>query len=130
MASFSNTSRGKLATCHEDLQKVFMKVIEGFDCTVLCGHRTKEEQNKAYSEGNSTKKWPNSRHNTSPSEAVDVAPYPIDWEDRDRFHLFAGYVLGVAASMGIKLRFGGDWDRDTEVDDNDFDDLVHFELDN
>ena len=30
--------------------------------------------------------------------------------------------------MGIDLRWGGDWDRDTEVRDNTFDDLVHFEI--
>jgi len=31
--------------------------------------------------------------------------------------------------MGIRLRWGGDWDGDTELDDNKFDDLPHFELD-
>jgi len=30
--------------------------------------------------------------------------------------------------MGVTLRWGGDWDRDTEVQDNSFDDLVHFEI--
>jgi hypothetical protein len=30
--------------------------------------------------------------------------------------------------MDIPLRWGGDWDSDTEVNDNGFDDLVHFEL--
>ena len=52
----------------------------------------------------------------------------IDWEDRERFHLFAGYVLGVARGMGITLRWGGDWNMNFEVDDNKFDDFPHFEL--
>lgn len=60
--------------------------------------------------------------------AVDVVPYPVDWQDRDRFHYFAGFVLGMATARGVKLRWGGDWDSDTEVDDNVFDDLPHFEL--
>ena len=30
--------------------------------------------------------------------------------------------------LGVRLRWGGDWDSDLEVDDNDFDDLPHFEL--
>lgn len=66
--------------------------------------------------------------------AVDVAPYPIDWEDRDRLHYFAGYVMGTAAYlydlgvMSYRVRFGGDWDMDTQTADNTFDDLVHFEL--
>ena len=68
------------------------------------------------------------RHNAKPSRAVDVAPYPIDWNDRERFHLFAGFVLGIAYSMDISLRWGGDWNQNFEVDDNQFDDFPHFEL--
>jgi len=30
--------------------------------------------------------------------------------------------------MGLKIRWGGDWDMDTQTKDNKFDDLVHFEL--
>ena len=37
-------------------------------------------------------------------------------------------ILDTAKAMGIDLRWGGDWDRDTEVRDNSFDDLVHFEI--
>ena len=41
---------------------------------------------------------------------------------------FAGFVLGIAKSIGITLRWGGDWDRDWTVMDNKFDDFPHFEL--
>ena len=68
----------------------------------------------------------NSKHLTG--KAVDVAPYPIDWNDRERFTYFAGYVMGIAAKMGIKLRWGGDWDRDHNLKENSFDDLPHFEI--
>ena len=68
------------------------------------------------------------RHNSSPRRAVDVTPYPVDWADRERQTLFAGFVLGIARSMGIKLRWGGDWDMDFQVMDNRFDDFPHFEL--
>ncbi len=105
-----------------------MEVIKHYDCTIICGHRTKEQQEKAYKDGNSKVQFPHGRHNKKPSNAVDVAPYPIDWNDRDRFHLFAGFVLGIAASMGKTLRWGGDWDMDKDLKDNKFDDLVHFEL--
>ena len=54
--------------------------------------------------------------------------YPIDWEDRERFSYFAGFVKGVAWRLNIRVRWGGDWDGDTELSDNNFDDLVHFEL--
>ena len=63
-----------------------------------------------------------------PSLAVDVTPYPVVWDDRERQTLFAGYVLATAKAMGVSLRWGGDWDSDTEVRDNGFDDLVHFEI--
>ena len=128
MAKFGKTSKSKLLTCHEDLQTVFNEVIKYVDCSILEGHRSGERQDKLFEEGKTKVKYPNGRHNASPSRAVDVAPYPIDWDDRERFHLFAGFVLGIARSMGITLRWGGDWNMNFEVDDNKFDDFPHFEL--
>ena len=107
---------------------MFKEVVRGFDCTIVCGHRGEEDQNEAYKRGNSKVKYPHGRHNANPSRAVDVAPYPIDWTDRDRFNYFAGYVKGVASQMGLNIIWGGDWDNDTDLKDNGFDDLVHFEL--
>lgn len=130
MPRFSHLSQSRLDTCHPDLQRLFTEVVRTFDCTILEGHRTKEEQDKLFfaDPPRTQVKWPNSKHNSTPSLAVDVAPYPIDWKDRERFHLFAGYVLATAVQIGVSIRWGGDWDRDTEVDDNHFDDLPHFEI--
>ena len=104
MASFSNKSQANLATCDERLQEVFERVVEYFDCTVLEGHRGEDRQNQMIAEGKSQLGWPNSNHNNSPSSAADVAPYPIDWSNRDRFTYFAGYVMGTAQSLGYPLR--------------------------
>jgi len=128
MPRFSTKSRSKLHTCDERLVDLFNEVVKGFDCTIIEGHRGKKAQNEAFNKGNSKVKFPNGKHNQSPSVAVDVAPYPIDWSDRDRFHYFSGYVLGIASQMGLKIRWGGDWDMDTKTKDNKFDDLVHFEI--
>ncbi len=128
MPKFGSTSKRRLSTCEKDLQLLFKEVVRGFDCTIVCGHRGEEAQNEAYKRGNSKVKYPHGRHNANPSRAVDVAPYPIDWSDRDRFNYFAGYVKGVASQMGIDVIWGGDWDNDTDLKDNGFDDLVHFEL--
>jgi len=128
MPKYSNKSKNKLSTVDMKLQEVFNEVIKHFDNTIITGHRTEVEQTIHYDTGRSKVQFPNSKHNSSPSMAVDAAPYPIDWNDRERFTLFAGYVLGIAASRGIRLRWGGDWDKDTEVSDNRFDDLLHFEL--
>ncbi len=123
----------RLATCDARLQALFNEVVTHFDCVVLCGHRTKEEQDAAVAAGNSKTPFPKSKHNPSPSKAADVAPFnrpdqPVDWKDRERMTLFAGLVLGIAKVRGIHVRWGGDWDEDTDVKDNTFDDLVHFEL--
>jgi peptidoglycan L-alanyl-D-glutamate endopeptidase CwlK len=125
---------------------VFNEVIKYFDCSILFGHRSPDEQFELYKKGRKevNGKWyisnrrevvtykdginNKSRHNNMPSDAIDAAPYPIDWKDTDRVYYFAGLVMGIAASMGIKLRWGGDWDRDTEVNDQTFNDLYHFEV--
>ena len=128
MPKFSKKSLSKLETCDKRLQDLFLRVVKKFDCTILEGHRSKDRQNKLFDEGKSKLKYPKGKHNSLPSKAVDVAPYPIDWNDRERFTYFAGYVLGIAYQMGLKIRWGGDWDMDTEVKDNNFDDLPHFEI--
>ena len=128
MPKFGSKSKANLATCHEDLQKVFNEVIKYVDCSALEGHRPEWRQNDLFEEGKTKVKFPMGRHNSSPSRAVDVTPYPVDWDDRERQTLFAGFVLGIARSMGIKLRWGGDWDQDFQVADNRFDDFPHFEL--
>ncbi len=128
MPNFSDKSLAKLATSDPRLQRVFQEVVRNFDCTILEGHRNRERQNQMVEEGKSQVRWPDGKHNTVPSMAVDVCPYPIVWDDRERQTLFAGYVLATANAMGVNLRWGGDWDRDTEVRDNSFDDLVHFEV--
>lgn len=132
-------SQQQLATCHPDLQMLFAEVIKFRDCTILKGHRGEQEQNAAFASGNSKLKWPDGNHNSFPSNAVDAAPCPVEFPlDTDsprikqkkimQFCEFAGYVRRVADEMGIKIRWGGDWDGDIDLKDNQFDDLVHFEL--
>ena len=126
MPSFSDASLNNLETCDNNLVDVFKEVVKHFDCKVLEGHRSKERQAVLYASGASKVRW--SKHNYKPSLAVDVAPYPINWNDTERFYLFGGYVLGIADMMHVPLRWGGDWDGDKDVHDQNFMDLVHFEL--
>ena len=128
MPKFGKKSKINLLTCDYRLQKVLIEVINYVDCCVIEGLRSEERQNDLYEDVKKKVRYPNGRHNADPSRAVDVVPYPVDWNDRERFHLFAGFVLGVARSMNIKLRWGGDWNMNFEVDDNKFDDFPHFEL--
>lgn len=132
MARFGKRSKKCLATMHRDLQAVFNIVVKHFDCTIVEGYRGRTRQERLYREGKSKARWGQSKHNKRyrgkpRSEAGDVVPYPVDWEDTNRIRFFAGFVLGVAVSKGIRLRWGGDWNRDTQVKDNRFNDFAHFE---
>ena len=128
MPKFGSKSKQRLSTCDEDLIDLFNEVIKYFDCSVLEGHRNEEDQNKYFKEGTSKVKFPEGKHNASPSTAVDVVPYPVNWDDTARMYYFAGIVKGIAETMQINIRWGGDWDNDTEVKDTKFKDLPHFEL--
>jgi len=128
MPIFSKRSEDKLYTCNGDLIQLFIAAVIDFDCTILCGHRGDAEQNTLFEQGYSQVQFPDSKHNVDPSMAVDAAPYPIDWNDTGRFHYFAGHVRGIASSLGLDVIWGGDWDDDTQVKDNKFNDLVHFQL--
>lgn len=125
---FSKKSAKKLSQCDPRLQRVFEEVIKHWDCTILEGHRDKGTQDEYFRTGKSKLKYPSSKHNSIPSKAVDAVPYPIDWQDTERFRAFGGFVLGVAATLGIKLRWGGDWDGDKDFKDQSFIDMPHFEL--
>ena len=128
MPKFGRKSRANLSTCDQQLQDLFNEVIKHVDCSVLEGHRDEEGQNKAYDAGYSKVRFPDGKHNSSPSRAVDVTPWPVRWNERERQTLFAGFCLGMATRMGVRIRWGGDWDEDYEVNDNKFDDFPHFEL--
>ena len=128
MPRFGKKSKEGLNTCDDRLQKVFNEVIKYVDCSVLCGHRGEKEQNEAYESGRSNAKYPKGRHNSNPSKAVDVMRYPVDWKDLERQTLFAGFVIGIANQMGIKLIWGNDWDGDFETKDTGLKDYPHFEI--
>ncbi|MDE1461629.1 hypothetical protein [Spartinivicinus poritis] len=134
MPKFSPTSLDRLATCHEDLQVLFSEIIKDCDCSILIGHRSQLDQDAAYAAGKSTLPFPHSKHNRLPAFAVDVAPYPINWEEYNQFYYLGGLVMGKAnelfkeGRMKHRLRWGGNWNRNHQVSDQSFNDLVHFEL--
>lgn len=136
MAQLSRTSKLRRDSCHSDLRILIDRLILDYDFTVVCGHRGEEAQNKAWRERNSTKQWPNSRHNSYPSQAVDLAPYEksgIDWGKLQSAY-FAGRVMGLAEELfrqGVmkhRIRPGIDWDQDNDIDDTKFWDAGHFEI--
>lgn len=124
MPVLGDISRKRLQTCHPELIRVVEWGIkaapDNLDFAVICGHRTEEEQEAAFRKGTSKRRWPHSKHNAFPSRAVDLAPYPINWEDEARFHELAGLILGVGGIIQIRVSWGGYW--------KSWQDRPHFEL--
>ena len=140
MAQFGKRSRAALETCHDDIRVVMEMAIRLVDFSALEGRRSKYLQNLYFDQGKSHIKWPKGKHNTwkevngiivedeeALSNAIDIVPYPIDWNDSKRFILLAGVVLGCAHALDIKMRWGGDWNQDFKFNQS-FVDMPHFEL--
>jgi hypothetical protein len=136
MASFGTRSLERLRTCHTEIQEVCFEVIPVYDFTVIWGRRGEEPQNEAFAQGFSTKPWPESKHNALEpllSDAIDIAPWHttrphIRWGNEREFVYLAGHIMQAAATLGIELIWGGNWDQDQDLYDlNKPFDLGHFE---
>lgn len=122
MYKFSKRSKDRLRSCDDRLVHICEAVLarQEMDFSVSCGYRNKEDQNKAFEQGRSKAKWKQSAHNHYPSKAVDIAPYPIDWNDKYRFKKLADLMKEEAEKRSISITWGGDWQY--------FYDGVHFQL--
>lgn len=118
----------RLNTCDDRLKTLVLEVAKDFPLTVMYGNRGEADQHQAFVSGHSKLDWPNSKHNSLPSVAVDIAPYPYDPKGINRIVFLAGFVLGTAARLGISIRWGGDWNMNMVMSDEHFPDLFHFEL--
>lgn len=126
--TFGAASLERRKTIHPKLQEIVDEAIKHVNFSIVYGHRDKDSQDEAFERGVSKLQWPDSKHNSLPSKAVDVAPYPIDWDNTNRFCYLAGIIMMIAKQKGIRLRWGGDWNEDGELKNNRFNDLPHFEL--
>lgn len=120
MNKYSKVSKERLSTCDSRLQDIFNELIKELDCSIICGFRGEEEQNKAFYMGKSKAIWGKSKHNKRPSLAVDAAPYPIDWNNHVRFVQMNDKIQAIAKRRGIKIKWGGAF--------KSFKDLSHWEL--
>ena len=124
MYKFGKRSRERLKGVDTRIINVLNELIKMMDVTIIEGVRTKERQAELLKQGATKVKY--SKH--MEGKAVDLSPYPIDWENRDGFYYMGGMIRGIAKQLGLKIRFGGDWDSDGDTKDNNFDDLVHIEI--
>lgn len=142
---FGKVSLANLEQVHPDLARIAHTAILDWDCSITDGARTLAEQQRNVARGVS--KTMASKHLPQAdgfAHAIDIVPYPIDWQAITRginavrkvdpgmqtleAYAFHGYVLGIAAALGIKVRSGIDWDNDKEFAEHTFIDLPHVEL--
>lgn len=126
--TFSKQSSEILNTCDPRLIDLCNEVNKLYDFSVICGYRDKAGQDKAVEDGTTKLEYPNSKHNTNPSKAIDIVPYPVDWKDTNRFILLAGLMTGIGHMKGYTIRWGGAWNGLRDMKNNKFNDLPHFEI--
>jgi peptidoglycan LD-endopeptidase CwlK len=108
-----------LSGVHPDLVAVVKLAISitEQDFTVIEGVRNINRQRELVKAGKSTTM--NSRHITG--HAVDMVPWPVDWNDLERFEVMSEAMKAAAEELDIPIVWGGDW--------KSFYDAPHFELD-
>jgi hypothetical protein len=101
------------------------------DISLLYGYRDRETQNTMFENKLTKLRYPHSKHNRKPSLAVDFQPHPRPTH-KPKLWAALGYIAGRAVAIGdeegVQLRWGGDWDSDGDLTDQDFDDLFHLEI--
>jgi peptidoglycan L-alanyl-D-glutamate endopeptidase CwlK len=134
MRTFGDRSKGNLANVHPLLVKIATGALENGsqDFTVICGHRDKAGQDAALRNKTTKVAYPNSAHNQLPSCAIDVIPYPFtDWSDPKMLTAWksiADAMFAEAERLNVKIRWGGDFNRDGNKTSSDAWDKPHFEL--
>ena len=114
MAKFGTKSRERMETCDPQIQLVLEEAIKHYDFSILEGHRGEEKQQEYFKSGASKVQYPNSKHNSFPSKAVDIVPYPVDWENIHRFNELSDVMKKACETVGVgNLHWGYDlwqWD--------------------
>lgn len=145
---FSKLSLSRLEGVHPKLIAVVqgaMAVMNDWDANgipttdfmVLEGVRTPARQKELYAQGRTKPgkivTWTlNSNHfinsKTGYGHAVDLVPYPVDWNDLKKFDRISRAMFAAAAKLDTPIRWGADWDRDGIPRERGESDSPHFEL--
>lgn len=145
---FSARSLAELATVNPRLRATFEELGRWINLSALEGHRDMRRQNRLHADRLTKVRWPDSKHNAEPSDALDAVPWPVDYKvpkfnalsedvrqrvrNYGRLCFFAGAAVATARAHGFKLRWGGLWagltaDGRIDLNGQRFDDLGHFE---
>lgn len=147
----SKRSLSRLAGVDDKLVAVVKRAIEisDVDFMVLEGVRSKEQCMINYGKGRtaaqcSAKGVPAKYANPSAAKvtwlnnpfaskhcegkAVDLVPYPVDWNDLSKFDKIAKAMLQAAKELKVNVRWGADWDGDGKPRERGESDSPHFEI--
>ena len=132
---FSKVSKERLETTSPIIQKIMNEALStsmlDFGIPHYGGKRTTLEQQKLFAKKASKCDGVKRKSYHQSGNAVDIFCYvngAVTYDQRYYFML-AHHILITARRLGhSNLRWGGDWDKDWDFDDQKFNDLCHFEL--
>lgn len=128
MYKYGKRSKSNMEGIDKRLKEVLNHLIKIMDVTIIEGKRSTKTQQEYFSKGKSKLDGVNKKSQHQLGKAVDLVPYPVDWNNRDGMYYMGGMLRGIGHMLGYNLRYGGDWDGDGKTKDNKFDDLVHIEI--
>ena len=149
--NLSQKSLDRMNGVDERLQRVVKRAIQlsKQDFMVLEGVRTRQQCMVNYGNGRTTAEcvakgvpaqyanpnaakvtWLNdpfaSKH--CDGKAVDLVPYPVDWDDLKKFDAIAQAMLQASKELGIAIRWGADWNSNGRPRERGESDSPHFEI--
>lgn len=149
--NLSQKSLDRMNGVDERLQRVVKRAIQltKQDFMVLEGVRTKQQCMINYGKGRTIAEcvakgvpaqyanpnaakvtWLNdpfaSKHVSG--KAVDLVPYPVDWNDLKKFDAIAQAMLQAAKELGVPVRWGADWNSNGKPRERGESDSPHFEI--
>lgn len=150
MATLGKNSLAKMKGLHPDLILLIEASIKDtpIDFSIVSGVRTTKEQQALYAQGRTTpgavvtqvdgvkKKSNHQVKSDGLGHAFDFCPYingALNWNATTAFITIALHIKEKAKCLGIRVRWGADWDNDgvTKAQgdkDENFVDLPHIEL--
>ena len=128
MYRFGKRSKNRLKGVKPELINILNELIKIMDVTIIEGARSEEKQKEYFAKGKSKIDGVTKKGMHQLGKAVDLAPYPINWKDSNKFYYMGGMIRGIAKQLNLKVRWGGDWDSDGNIRDQKFMDLVHIEI--
>lgn len=131
---FGKKSQERIATVEHPLQKILYHAIAispiDFGIPQHGGRRDEETQYELFRTGKSKCDGVKIKSRHQSGEAIDIYAFvngKASWDPR-YLSVLAGVLMAAAKDLGYVLKWGGDFDRDWNLDEGDSWDMGHFEL--